>query len=130
MDESYVLIQLAKTYGPSGSLIVASILAIFKFIPMWKASRERKEFVRNENIDRLQASLVAQLAQANSNTVALVREERAIDQANMTRFFDILERNTRAVEHMVEQLGGMQVSMGNVKDSLLEVKGSLGRGNT
>ena len=128
MDESYALMQLAKSYGPAGGLIVALVMALLKFLPMWKAAKDRREATRNEGIDRLQASLVAQLAQANNNTVALVREERALDQQNMSRFFDILERNTRSVEHMVEQMGGMVITLGSVKDSLLELKGAVGRG--
>ena len=112
MDEGMVIIQGLKAYGIPGAIISAVVMGI--------GALAKRHFFKGDN-----------KAQQENNAISMalnvLQNQLQVNQDNNTRLFDILDRNTRSVEKMVEKMTEHGHELGVLKDQLSRIEGAVGR---
>ena len=123
MFELSPILLAFKQYGIAGAFI--AILVVFGSKWFFGKLQERKErdMARWSSINIMQQNLLNQMSAASATSAALIREERTANQANTVRWFDILDRNTRSVEKLVEKMDEHTREQSGIRDQLSRIEG-------
>lgn len=112
MSPEFTILNAWKQFGVPGLIIAVLCLIV--------VSLAKRQFFKGDAKMQQESSAV---------TVALnvLQNQLQVNQDNNTRLFDILDRNTRSVEKMVEKLTEHGNELGAIKGQLSRIEGAVGR---
>lgn len=121
-----------RTYGPKGALVMALGAALFAFIRARVQAGKEERQARHEAeareravADAERAKLITMLQNQTTQTLEILRNELKVTQDSHGRLFDILDRNTRGIEAMVQRQDTMNTAQGLLSQQLSRLEGSV-----
>lgn len=90
-----------------------------------QAAEAREAATDKANDEAERKALIAALNSQNQATLQILREELKVQQDNSIRSFELLDRNTVALEKMVTMLGSQTVQITAVQAQLGIVQGAV-----
>lgn len=130
MIELSAIMTVLKIYGPVGAIVAGLLFVLVKVVTR-KLDRAEKE--RDARIaaqisakrvdDDERAKLFAMLQVQNQETLSIMKSELAVQQKTNAQAFALLDRNTSALEKVVEKMDDIS----HIKTAVDEIKGSLNR---
>lgn len=108
-------------WGAIGTLVTGllTLLGVVIRARLQQAAAERAS--QEAERSKLMTALNANTAQ----TLAIVREELKVQQENNVRFFELLDRNTAALEKLVAGIAAQGAQLGAIAAELSTVKGAV-----
>lgn len=121
MGEATLLLGILKTHGPVGAIVVGAVIGLIALI------RNRMQTVKEERTERdaERNELFKALTNQNSQTLVILRDELRMAQESNHRYFEMMSRNTSALEKLVEQSAQQSVSLRDIRVDMEDMKGDI-----
>ena len=128
MGEAMMLVGILKTHGPIGVIVVGAVVGIVALVRNWmKTAREERVEKDSERSDLFRA-----LTNQNTQTLVILRDELRMAQESNHRYFEMMSRNTSALEKLVSQaeerahdMREIRSDIGNINSTLEHMDGAI-----
>ena len=123
MEEIGTILQALRSYGPKGAVLMGFTVLVGTIV---RSKLEQSSAKRAAN-DSARAQLVSMLQDQTTQTLTILERELKVQQETNSKFFDLLDRNTRSVEKMVEKLDEMGTVQGAMDKTISKIEGAVSR---
>ena len=119
--EATMLLGMLKTHGPMTAIVTTVVTGLLALLKMKVQADKEHRAVK----DAERSELFRALTNQNSQTLVILRDELRTAQESNHRHFEMMSRNTSALEKLVEQSAQQSISMRDIRIDMEDIKGDI-----